>query len=104
MPINLSVEYPKLELEVIKLKMLLHDLTPGGSEFYDNPEYCAEWVKKQRQESHYTMANIIKELKERNKALYDALQNLCDKVEKLALWDKTDSAYYNAKKALTENK
>jgi hypothetical protein len=30
-----------------KLKRLLEGLTPGGSEFFNDPEYCAKWVKEQ---------------------------------------------------------
>lgn len=63
MPINMQIEYPKLEAENIKLKRLLHDLTPGGSEFYNDPEYCAKWIKETRQAAYYTSVNTIKSLK-----------------------------------------
>ena len=69
MPINMSVEYPKLEAENQKLKRLLHDLTPGGSEFYNDPEYCAKWIRENRQEQHYSLAGMIKKEKEANEKL-----------------------------------
>lgn len=37
-----------------------------------------------------------------SKEMYFTLKGLCDKLETLALWDKTDSHYYNAKKLLKE--
>lgn len=42
-------------------------------------------------------------LKNQNKCLLEALQGITDKVEKLALWDKTDAAYYKAKEAIKAN-
>lgn len=47
--------------------------------------------------------NSFLELRERNERMQAALSNLVDKVEKLSLWDKTDTAYYQAKKLLREH-
>ena len=33
-------------------KLQLCNLTPGGSEFADDPAYCAEWVRKSRENQH----------------------------------------------------
>lgn len=49
--------------EVEELKRLLHDLTPGGSEFYNDPKYCAKWIRKSREENHYALVGQIKGLK-----------------------------------------
>lgn len=79
-----------------KVKRLLHDLTPGGSEFYNDPEYCAKWIRESRTDSHYSLANIITQTKEQNKKLLDsnrelksALQDLLNDV--LNLLDKNDT-------------
>jgi hypothetical protein len=69
MPINLSVEYPKLEAENQKLKRLLHDLTPGGSEFYNDPERCFKWVKEAWLEEKKSFTKIISDLKKDNERL-----------------------------------
>lgn len=52
-----------LELENEKLRRLLHDLTPGGSEFYNDPEYCTKWIRENREKSHYHLVAQIKKLK-----------------------------------------
>lgn len=44
---NLSETKANLQQENNKLKRLLEDLTPGGSEFYNDPQYCFNFVKKQ---------------------------------------------------------
>jgi len=41
--------------EIERLNRLLESLTPGGSEFHDNPEYCVEWAKS-RLESNWRIA------------------------------------------------
>lgn len=82
-------EYDNLKAENEKVKRLLHDLTPGGSEFYNDPEYCAKWIRENRQENHYTLAGIIKEtkaeneaLKVANKELYAALKDLTERADR----------------------
>lgn len=62
-----------LAKENAELKRLLHDLTPGGSEFYNDPERCAKWIRESRQEAHFSMAAIIKEEKEKNAKLEEQL-------------------------------
>lgn len=108
MPINMSVEYPKLEAENQKLKRLLHDLTPGGSEFYNDPEYCAKWVKEDRFNDRVGLKQVImnknKEntlLLQRNKELLEALEYLVDKMTDREL---THYAINKAKAAIENNK
>lgn len=81
-------EYDQLKAENEKVKRLLHDLTPGGSEFYNDPEYCAKWIRENRTESHYNMGGIIKDLKaqleaakEREKVLREAAKGIIDNWE-----------------------
>jgi len=69
MAINLSIEYPRLEAENQKLKRLLHDLTPGGSEFYNDPEYCAKWIKEDGAKLTVAYKEKIKEAKLLREAL-----------------------------------
>lgn len=76
MPINMQVEYPKLVAENQKIKRLLEELTPGGSEFHNDPEYCAKWIRENRQENHFSLAKIIKAEKEENKRLADSNKEL----------------------------
>lgn len=58
------METTNIQQELEKLKRLLHDLTPGGSEFYNDPEYCAKWIRENREENHYALAGQIKKLKQ----------------------------------------
>lgn len=87
MPINMQVEYPKLQAEIQRLKRLLHDLTPGGSEFYDDLEYCAKWIRENREENHYSLVKQIAAIKEKNKQLVDALQDIKNMETSGSRWD-----------------
>ena len=53
-----------LILENEKIKRLLHDLTPGGSEFYNDPEYCAKWIRENREQNHYILSGMVRDLKQ----------------------------------------
>lgn len=101
MAINMQIEFPKLQEEIIKLKRLLHDLTPGGSEFYDDPEYCAKWVKESRLEHHYALAGQIKRLKEDNIALREQNRVLIEALKDLAY---VVGFHYEGKPALIKAK
>ncbi len=74
-------ERQRLIEENEKVKRLLHDLTPGGSEFYNDPEYCAKWVSENRTENHYILTNMVKEQKAENKMLIDSNRELVNKLE-----------------------
>lgn len=67
---------PELLKENEQLKRLLHDLTPGGSEFYNDPEYCAKWIRESRQENHYQLGGIIKETKKENEQLKKQIKSV----------------------------
>jgi len=60
---------PTLYRENQQLKRLLHDLTPGGSEFYNDPEYCAKWVKEEREGFKKFAVNKIDEVQTINQQL-----------------------------------
>ncbi len=52
------------ELEAAKQwKLQLCNLTPGGSEFADDPAYCAEWVRKSRENQHNVILDKYREAK-----------------------------------------
>lgn len=67
----------KIETENLKLKKLLEDLTPRGSEFVNDPQYCFDFVKK---ELRSIPAQILPfkqradKLKEVNDSLLEALK------------------------------
>lgn len=46
---------------------LLESLTPSGSEFYHNPERCAEYVRNTLREQHELILKQQKELRELRK-------------------------------------
>jgi len=79
----ISPEYSRLKDENEKIKRLLHDLTPGGSEFYNDPEYCAKWIRDNRTENHYSLAKIIAELKGENAQLAIKLNGAESRVKAL---------------------
>src|SRR5574342_547817 len=71
----------QLKAENERLKKILHSLTPGGSEFFDDPEYCASFIKDQLTSIpkiilSYKMEN--EGLSALNKELVDALKELCN--------------------------
>ncbi len=77
---------PKLSAENERLKRLLHDLTPQGSEFYNDPEYCAKWVRANRLEEKQQLTKIIADLKKENASISFDLQ--CAATDKLELEQK----------------
>jgi hypothetical protein len=66
---DLRAELIKLRQSNESIKRLLYDLTPGGSEFYNDPEYCASTIREMREANHYTLSGIIKEQKQENERL-----------------------------------
>jgi len=76
-----SKQRDELVIENEKIKKLLHELTPGGSEFYNDPEYCAKWIKENRQENHYALAGQVKIWKDRAKYLEDLINEYADKMK-----------------------
>lgn len=48
-----------LQKENEKIKRLLHDLTPGGSEFYNDSEYCAKYIRESRLSELTSLKQII---------------------------------------------
>lgn len=61
--LNNTVSGEDLVKENEKLKRLLHDLTPGGSEFYNDPEYCAKWIREERLSTKQELTKRISENK-----------------------------------------
>jgi len=104
-PIDLKEQFKNVRDLVIayqQVTRLLHDLTPGGSEFYNDPEYCAKWIRKEREECAALQRGTIKELKaeleatkqmeaklrealERIKNTYDNVEDLAGVIAKEAL-------------------
>jgi len=85
-----------------RLKKLLHDLTPGGSEFANDPEYCAKWIAENRTEHHYQMANQIRARNERIEVLEDALKWIEMKSWHKNEWTEMEAINAKAKEALNQ--
>jgi len=72
--------------ECDRYRLALESLTPGGSEYYKNPEHCADFVNTIRQNQH---KKILEEVKRRKKAeerieeLERALINIASDMEKV---------------------
>lgn len=69
--------YAKIKNES-KAARLLEDLTPGGSEFYNDPQHCFNFVKEQLRSIPSQILPFKKradELKEQNKLLLEALED-----------------------------
>lgn len=67
-----------------QLKRLLHDLTPGGSEFYNDPEYCAKWIRENRQQESKILKEMVKAAKDKNESLQQRNKELLDALQPLA--------------------
>lgn len=67
---ELRAAIPVVEAELLRWKKAVEGLTPGGSEFVDNPEACAAYI----QNNLNTPRRIMKLLAER-KELVEALQS-----------------------------
>ncbi|MES2287356.1 MAG: hypothetical protein V4547_16810 [Bacteroidota bacterium] len=96
--------------EVAKLKRLLHDLTPGGSEFYNNPEYCAKWIRESRQQEATSLKVMLKVEKEKNQTLTQrnvllvkALQDVLDEMPPKPTMQILKTIQSVAKEALSNN-
>jgi hypothetical protein len=46
-----------------KAQKLLESLTPGGSEFFDDPEYCVKNIREHRQSQHEIIVKLVIEKK-----------------------------------------
>ena len=98
---------PQLAQRVVDLEKQLESLTPGGSEFYNDPERCIQWVKDR-------LATVSKQVKKRKEAEAEnaklratiaAMQDALEEVKaRCELRRQDDDAhyenYYEAKQAL----
>lgn len=57
------------ELKAEMWERALCSLTPGGSEFAGDPEYCVRVIREQRMTQHQLLVDTIKELKAAKEAL-----------------------------------
>ena len=62
--IKAIAEYDKLKADNEALNKLLCGLTPGGSEFVNDPEYCVKYVKKFEDSQHELIMSLIVENKQ----------------------------------------
>ncbi len=77
-----------LEAENVRLKNMLESLTPGGSEFYNDPKRCTEYALERRDSLREIAKSAVKEKLRLEKEL-TALQNvpLGDRARKALLFD-----------------
>ena len=74
-----------------KAQKLLESLTPGGSEFANDPEYCVKYVKEFEVDQHKKIMSLIAEknrLVESKNELLEALK-MC-----IELFDKNEPNWY----------
>jgi hypothetical protein len=60
---RLMTEEQAIEL-LWRYKRALEGLTPGGSEFVNDPEYCAQWIRERREYQHETIIRQQRAIKE----------------------------------------
>lgn len=71
---NAFNNHQSLKDENEKVKRLLHDLTPGGSEFYNDPERCYKTILEMRQSERNGFHKAMQKMKADVKPLSDALR------------------------------
>jgi hypothetical protein len=77
-------DYESVKQDNEKLNKLLYELTPGGSEFVNDPEYCALFAKEQINSVPSVIMPFKREnekLKEENKMLLEALKRAAQIME-----------------------
>lgn len=62
--------------ETRKYRLALESLTPGGSEYYKNPEQCVEFVKTIRQDQHKKIIEEVKCRKELEERVWELTSQL----------------------------
>ena len=70
------------EAERNKLMRMLERLTPGGSEFHDDPERCVEWIQSS---IHLSAKHIIE--RKRAEAEAEGLREALERILELPLAD-----------------
>lgn len=71
----------QVEEKTKELVLLFESLTPGGSEFYNDPKACAAYIKETVQSIPKTILGFKKraeEVEERSRGLLEALENLME--------------------------
>jgi hypothetical protein len=58
---ELLAEVERLRGEVHRREVALCSLTPGGSEFSNDPDGCVQWVRAARNNQHELIVKLIKE-------------------------------------------
>lgn len=82
---NVSKSIYKYEGNLKLYEKAITSLTPGGSEFVNDPEYCAKYVKDNQDSLKIMLVNQAKEkkkLKKERDLLIEALENMVNSYEK----------------------
>ena len=90
-------EYDKLKEERDRYEKSIVSLTPSGSEFVNDPEYCAKHVKDYQASQHKLICDLViekkKNISERD-LLIEALKNILSEFEDKSVQMKTPIAYF----------
>ena len=100
-------EIKKLKEERDRYEKAIVSLTPSGSEFVNDPEYCAKHVKEYQASQHGIICNLViekKKLKEERDSLYENLYRIIDRIEENDFKDCFPFAYKRAKELLNNLK
>lgn len=90
---ELQERLDRAEQERDQWQKSLHSLTPGGSEFANDPSACVEWIRKTRSGQHNTILALKRErdqLRARVERLESALRHIAE-----ARWSPRTTASYD---------
>lgn len=72
---------PSWQVRALRAEKLLHDLTPGGSEYYADPFRCAAWADEHMSKQHQLLVDAVvakRKLEERDRAWADIVGQAVD--------------------------
>lgn len=80
-------ENTSLKARIEEINRLFHDLTSGGSEFANDPEYCAKWIRENRNSESKTLKEIIVSSKARIVVLENCLREFIEHDKNNTIYD-----------------
>ena len=80
-----------------KSQKLLESLTPGGSEFENDPEYCVKYIKDFQTSQHKQIVELVLEKRELSEGKRELLEVLN---EIIAISDRSHIAWDKAKELI----
>lgn len=83
-----EISYPAIAIERERYEKAIVSLTPGGSEFVNEPEYCVKYVKEYQQSQHDLICKLVIEKKSLVKERDCLNSNFRDAVEEVKKLEK----------------